>query len=274
MHTSEFQAELNGETLLVALTKIDEKIETQKNKIDKDLVSLAQKESQWRNSDKLDSEGQEDIAKARENLELQKQELEIQRELQHQIAQRKSVMEDLRNTIDYSELVGNLQMQYAAKASLLQIQKEGVSVAEARILAARLRIAEARANLNSNQLLQTGVNNITRQANQSVIDFWEQDIHNAANECVRFLCQLFCVHSSAQQAFNNLGVAFNQIAKQIIYDLIQMIMRMILFKSLGGMIGGSGGTSEGTTSTYTEVAHGGVFSGGGISSFSNSIFAG
>ena len=262
MRTAELNANLQGETLEASFEKINRQFEAQSNGIREARDKLNQDAKTWGKSGKLDGEAQQNINDALKQLELQERELEIQKELERELARRTDLARTYRSNMDYAGLIGDLQAYYVEEVKLLELQMLSASVAEQRALAEKRRIAEARSSLDVGGMFQTGMSKMAEDAQQRVMDFWE-GIPESMGAVTDTFGNLFANITSgiknAADAFSDMGKTFQNIANQIISDLANMTIRMALFGDAAGGLGGGGGLL------------GGLFGGGGTSGVAGTV---
>lgn len=280
LKNAELLEQLHGSSLSSAFAKIQREYRAQLDALEKRQRELENNKPQFAKAGKLDT-----YEAAQKEIAAQKELLESNKRFNEKLAIRADLAKTARANMDYAGLAGDLRAYYAEEVKLLKIKMLSASEAEKRTLAEQRRIAEARANLDIGGMFETGMANMAKDAQQRVIDFWEntlpESIGTATDTIGVAFAQIGLGTKSVSQSFAEMGKAIQGIFQQIISDFINMSIRMAMFGQngtgglLGGLVSGIGGLfaggGSGVTVTPLPSAKGNVFSAPALAAYSNSI---
>ena len=292
---SQLTAQLDGNSLGAALAKNQRDYETQLDAIAKKEAEIVKNRSLWAKEGKLTGETLASLDEQQKSLEQEKELLRQIKKTNDELARRADLASTYRANMDYASLTGDLRAYYAEQVKSLELQMQSASEAEKRSLSEQKRIAEARANLDVGGMFETGMNEMAKNAQQGIIDFWEKTLPNSIGSAVNTLgvafAQVGLGTKSVSESFAEMGKTIQSIFQQILSDFINMSIRMAMFGQsgsggmLGGLVSGIGGLFTGggadTSAAGTDLlksntvafasANGNVFSTPALSAYSNSI---
>lgn len=286
---SELVAQIDGNSLGVALARSQRDYETQLDAIAKKEAEIAKNRALWAKEGKMGVEARASLDEQQEYLNQEKELLLQIKADNDEIARRADLEREARAAGDLSGLIGDLRGVYQAEVNLLEVKRLSASETEKQTIAERIRIAQARASLDISGMFETGMANMAKDAQQKVVDFWENTLPNSigsASDTIGIaFAQIGLGTKSVSQSFAEMGKTIQGIFQQIISDFINMSIRMAMFGSngsgglLGSLVSGIGGLFTGGVPQPGSPnfigpmpqANGGVFSASSLSAYSNSI---
>ena len=205
-------------------------------------------------------------------LASQRELLEVQKDLNIEMAKRNALEEELSHTAEYYRLTGNAVGAYTAEIEALNLQLKTQVGYQAAITREKIRQATARRDGDVAGLLQTGFQRESLEAWENYMDFFEKDIPGsfgkAGDAYGAMVGDVMFGTKTLKEGWSDLGKGIQNICQQMVSDFTSALIRMIIFgqQNMGALGGGSGGGFGGLLGGLISGI-GGMFSGGGGMSY-------
>ncbi|MDR2489763.1 MAG: tape measure protein [Desulfovibrio sp.] len=290
---SELVAQIDGNSLGAALDRSESDYKTQLDAIAKAEAEIANNRALWAKEGKLTGETRISLDKQQGALNQEREILQLIKDANDELARRAYLERTASAAADYSGLIGDLRGVYKAEVDLLEVKKLSAANTndyERLAIIERIRQATARRDLDIGGMFETGMANMAKDAQQRIVDFWENTLPNSIGSATDTIgtafAQIGLGTKSVSQSFAEMGKSIQNIFQQIISDFINMSIRMAMFGQngsgglLGGLISGIGGLFTGGVpqpgspnfvGPMPQYAAGGVVSAPSLSAFSNAI---
>lgn len=268
---NELEQTLSGSSLADLLNRNFKDYEAQIRSIEKMQQDLRENQEKWAKQGQLTSEVKQFIAEANAQYEEQKNKLKSILELQQQITEREYNRAQYNAGAQLSSLLGNIREYYEYQVKILDIQTQETEGLERQLVLEQQRRLIARRDVNTEELLNIGMLDQAKAAQESYLDFWQKGIPGALSQGADafgdFFGGIVSGSTSVSDAWTNLGKTFQNITSQIISDLISAQIQMLIFGNAvknvgqssgwGGLLSGLGSILAGALGSSTSANWGG-----------------